>query len=731
VIGLWSTVAATDPAGHGHDLLIFWVNILVLVAVSHLFGLAMRRVGMPSVVGALLAGLVLGPSVFGVVWKSGFEWFLPEIGQGAQWTLLAAVSWVGVALLLVVTGFETDLGLITKLGRSALLVTAGSLVVPLIGGIVVGLLLPSLFLGEDAERLTFTLFVALALAVSSLAVVAKILSELGLMRRDFGQITVAAGMANDVIGWILLGVFTGLATSGGVSAGQVLATLGGIAAFGVLALTVGQRLVDLLLRQVRRTGGSLAAALGVAIVTMLVFGVATEWLKVEAVLGAFVAGVVLHRSRFQHDDVIHHLEGLTNALFAPVFFATAGLQVDLRLLNNAEALWWALIVLAVAIVFKFAGAYGGARLAGRTHRAGLALGGAGLALGAGLNARGTLEIVIATVGLSVGVFSPTAFSVIVLVPVLTSLFASATLRGVVNNWQGTPDEQERLGREQALSRNLVVRTSRLLLPSRGGPESIAAAQVLHFAWPIEAGATVLTVGDRDAEIDITPLRNVLHDRALEHRRVRKEDPVRAIIDESRLGFGVIGLGAQDYADTMQVISPLVDGVLSESPIPVVVVRRARNLDRPLPGAFSRAVVPVTGSPVSRAAQEVAFNLSAQLGTELHLTHVNTVRSEPPGLPSLFSRRMIARSGSIVGVQVVAQAEELAIELGATTRTTVMDGTSPAEEILNLARNIEADLVVMGANLRRVGDRPFLGHRVEQVLRDCDATVVVVLIPFDL
>ena len=107
---------------------------------------------------------------------------------------------------------------------------------------------------------------------------------------------------------------------------------------------------------------------------MLGFGVATEWLKVEAVLGAFVAGVVLHRSRFQHEDVIHHLEGLTNALFAPVFFATAGLQVDLRLLNNAEALWWALIVLAVAIVFKFAGAYGGARLAGRTHRAGTGLG---------------------------------------------------------------------------------------------------------------------------------------------------------------------------------------------------------------------------------------------------------------------------------------------------------------------------------------------------------------------
>ncbi len=704
------------------DLLVFWVQILALVTSAHLFGVVMRKVGLPSVVGALLAGLVLGPSVFGIVWESGFEWFLPDGSD--QNTALQAVSWVGVALLLVVTGFETDLGLISKLGRPAILVTTGSLVVPLVGGVVVGLLLPSVFLDPDAERLTFTLFVALALSVSSLAVVAKILSELGLMRRDFGQITVAAGMANDVVGWVMLGVFTGLATSGEFSAGQVLATLGGIVAFGVLALTVGQRIVDLFLRRVRRTGGSLAAALMVCMVTMLGFGVATEWLGVEAVLGAFVAGVVLHRSRFQHEEVIHHLEGLTGALFAPVFFATAGLQVDLRLLNDAEALWWALVILLVAIIFKFAGAYGGARLAGRTHRA-------GLALGAGLNARGALEIVIATVGLSVGVFSPTAFSVIVLVPVLTSLFASATLRGVVNNWQGTPDEQERLGREQALSRNLVVRTSRLLLPSRGGPESIAAAQVLHFAWPIEAGATVLSVGGRDDELDITPLRNVLHDRPLEHRRVREDDPVRAIIDESRLGFGAIGLGAQDYVDTQQVISPLVDGVLSESPIPVVVVRRARNLDRPLPGAFSRAVVPVTGSPVSRAAQEVAFNLSAQLGTELHLTHVNTVRGEPAGLPSLFSRRMITRSASNVGERVVQQAMAHADELGATSRAAVLEGSSPAEEILRLVQEIEADLVVMGANLRRVGERPFLGHRVEQVLRDSDATVVVVLIPFDL
>lgn len=701
-----------------HALLVFWTQLLVLVAVARALGYVMRRIGLPAVIGELAAGVVLGPSIFGNVWADGFHWFLPDeaISSGA----LFAVSWLGVALLLVTAGFETDLDLIRRLGRAAALVAGFSLLVPFVGGLVTGSLLPDSFIGPETDRTVFALFVAAALSVSALAVIAKILSELGLMRRDFGQITVAAGMANDVVGWVMLAVFTGFAADGDVSLPSVLQTVFGLGAFLVLAMTLGQRVVDQSLRMVRREGPNLAGALSVTIFTMLAFGVATQALGIEAVLGAFVAGVVLHRSRFQQPEVIHHIEGLTNSFLAPVFFATAGLRVDLGLLGQDDALVWAGVVVAVAIVAKFVGAFVGARLANQSRRA-------AAALGAGLNARGALEIVIASVGLSLGVFSETAYTVVVLVPLVTSVFAAVSLRIVVRDWRGSPDEQERLDREEALSRNLVVKSSRILLPSQGQPASIAAAQILHFAWPDEAPATVLSVGDGDGDWpDITVVRNVFHDRDVEHRKVLIDESVAlAIVAEARLGYGVIGVGVTSR-HRGQLYSPMVDELLLTSPLPIVIVRRGRDLERPLPGAFSRVVVPVTGTRSSRAAQELAFSISANLGTEVVLTHVfdRPVRQ----LARFFTRAEPAITAPPVVDHLMDTAIALGGELGVEPRTVVQEGSSPAATLVDTAESEAADLVVLGASLRNVDGRPFLGHVVETVLERCDTTVVVVATP---
>ena len=730
-----------------HALLVFWTQLLVLVVAARALGYAMRRIGLPSVIGHLAAGVILGPSVFGQIWKSGFGWFLPdeEISSGA----LFAVTWLGVALLLVTAGFETDLALIRRLGRAALLVTGFSLVVPLAGGLVMGALLPDAFVGGGADRTVFALFVAAALSVSALAVIARILSELGLMRRDFGQITVAAGMANDVVGWVMLAVFTGFATDGQVSLAGTLQTVLGLGAFLVLAMTVGQRAVDASLRRVRREGPNLPGALGIAVITMLVFGVATQALGIEAVLGAFVAGVVLHRSRFQQPEVVHHIESLTNAFLAPVFFATAGLRVDLSLLAEGKALAWAGAVMAVAIVAKFAGAFVGARLAGQSQRA-------AVALGAGLNARGALEIVIASVGLSLGVFSETAYTVIVIVPLVTSVFAAASLRLAVRDWMGSPAERERLDREEALSRNLVVRSSRLLLASRAEPASIAAAQLMHFAWPVQVPATVISVaadavhdgshhsgGSRGAQWpDITVVRNVLDGRAVDHRQVRAASAAgavvaAAIVAEARLGYGAICVGVAGRHEG-QLYSPMVDELLLHSPLPVVIVRRARDLDTPLPGAFTRAVVPVTGTRSSRAAQEVAFGVSGQLGTEVVLTHVvQRQRLDLRVLPERLARgrlasRVLGESRSESARQVTDALMESAgargADVGVNARTLVAEGSSPASTLVSVAEECDADLVVLGASLRNVDGRPFLGHTAETVLEQCAATVVVVAMP---
>ena len=567
-----------------HELLVFWSQLLIIYTAARLLGALARRFNLPSVIGELSAGLLLGPSVFGVLWADGFHWFLPD--SEVQSGMLLAVAWFGAAFLLVVAGFETDLELIRRLGRAAAIVTAGSVLVPLAGGIIVGSSMPETFYGESANRLVFTLFIATSVAVSALAVVAKILGDLGLMRRDVGQITIAVGMANDLIGWVILGVIAGLAASGEVSLFDVGTTVLGLGLFLFGALTIGQRLVDTGLRSVRRREGkNLQGALTVAVATMLSFGVITQWLGVEAVLGTFVAGILLARSPYQQVEGEHVIEDLTSVLFAPLFFATAGLRLDLGLLRGS-ALWWGLILLAVAMVLKFGGSMLGARLAGLTTRE-------GMVLGAGLNARGALEIIIATVGLSLGVLNPTAFTIVVMIPLVTSFVASVALRVLSRDLEGSVAERERLAMEAALDRNLLVRNSRILLPSGTEDNSIVAAQIAHFAWPESLGATVIAVqsDNGDEPEDLEPLKNVLYGRKVKVHPVAATDAVDSVIAEAKLGYGVVAVGTVADPGHGVFFSPMVDELLGRVDMPVVIVRKATNILGaclpPSPGPSSR------------------------------------------------------------------------------------------------------------------------------------------------
>ncbi|MDQ3461562.1 MAG: cation:proton antiporter, partial [Actinomycetota bacterium] len=468
-----------------HQLLVFWTQLLVLLVVARLLGQAMRRIGQPAVVGQLGAGLLLGPSLLGRVAPGVLDWLVPA--DPLQSGMLFAVSWIGILLLLIETGFETDLALIRRLGKATALVSAGSIVLPLIAGLFVGTALPDVFRGELDDPTVFALFVGAALSISSLAVAGKVLSDLGLMRRNFGQVTLAAGMANDVVGWIMLGIVAALASAGEIAVGPLLVTVVGIAVLYGGGLTVGQRVVDYVLREVRRRHVTPTGYITVVLVIALVFGVATQLIGAEAVLGAFVAGIVVARSKFHQPEARETLERITAGVFAPIFFATAGLRVDLGLLADPEVLFWAVVVIGAASATKFVGAYLGAQVAGLPPRE-------GVLLGIGLNPRGTLEIVIATVGLSLGVFNPASYTVILLMAILNSMAAPPLLRAVARTWQGTDEEQRRLQREESVSHNVMVRSHRLLLPSQGGSNSIVAAQLLHFAWLEDVEATVLSVG---------------------------------------------------------------------------------------------------------------------------------------------------------------------------------------------------------------------------------------------
>ncbi|MEX2324861.1 MAG: cation:proton antiporter, partial [Nitriliruptoraceae bacterium] len=391
------------PVGE-HELLLFWIQLVVLLGAARALGLLAQRFGQPRVVGELSAGVLIGPSVAGRLFPETMAWIFP--GGPVESALILAVAWLGIALLLVVTGFETDLGLLRRLGRPVVGLSTGSLVVPLIFGFALGWVMPATLWGASANRLGFAMFIGVAISISALPVIAKIMTEMGLMRRNVGQLTIAAGMINDLVGWMLLGVVVGVFTAGTVNLTALSITVASVVVFLVLGLTVGQRFADVVLRKARSAGGY-GSALTATLLIAFVFGAITQGLGVEAVLGALVAGIILGRSRYQRNDVKRTIEVLSNAIFAPIFFATAGLYVDLSALLTPTGATWAAIVLAVGTAAKLIGSFVGGRISGMTNTE-------SLAAGIGLNARGAMEIVLATIGLTLGALNDASYAMIVL-----------------------------------------------------------------------------------------------------------------------------------------------------------------------------------------------------------------------------------------------------------------------------------------------------------------------------
>jgi Kef-type K+ transport system membrane component KefB len=700
-----------------HQLLIFWLELLTLLLSARVLGGALRAIGQPAVIGELAAGVLLGPSVLGHVAPALHQWLFPD--DPLQHALLSGPAWIGVFLLLILTGLETDLSLIRRLGRATARVAFGSLAIPVLAGVALGLGLPEAFVGGAADRTVFALFLGTALGISALPVIATILADLDLMRRNVAQVLLAAAMANDVAGWILLGIVAGLAQSGSVDAVRLTITVAGLGVFLGLAFTAGQRGVDAMLRtsRLRRWGlsGSLTSILGVS----LAAGALTHALGLEAVFGAFVAGIVLGRSRFHDADVFPHLDGITRAFFAPLFFATAGLRVDLGLLRDPQVLGWGIAVVLAASASKAVGAYAGARFAGLPHRE-------GLALGAGLNARGAIEIVVATVGLSLGVLNQKSYALVVLMAMATSMMAPPLLRCVLRDWPGDEEEQARLERERQLGGNVLVRAGRVLLPSHGGPNSVLAARIVDFAWPEGAEVTLLAAGRDVPSEDLAKVRAALAGRPTSVQHEPGKEPLRAILDQAALGYGAVAVGATDERIAGTLISPVVDELLASSPLPVVMVRRGVRLDPEAPLRFRRIIVPAVGTRPGRAAQEIAYGVARRHDARVLLAHVVTTPSFGQAFGYGYDGQHSARAD--VAERVVEEARALANEMGVRVEPVIRSGVSAAEEILQLARESHADLMVLAANLRQFTGRPFLGHGVEYLLEEAEPTVIVVTAP---
>lgn len=708
------------PAAH-HDILVFLIQIALLLLAARAFGEIFQRLGQPSVIGELLAGVVLGPSIVGRLFPFLEEWIIPQ--TPVQGYLLELIGLLGAMFLLLITGLETDLTLIRRHARTAVGVSLGGIVLSFATGFMVGQLLPDNLLANAEKRTVFALFVATTLAIASIPVVAKVLFELNLIRRDVGQTIIAAGMVDDTIGWILLSIFAGLAGSGAITAGTVIESVGSVLFFLLFSFTVGAWVVKRVFIFVQDKVRSVEKNLSIVVILMFVWASISQALHIEAVLGAFIMGILFSQIPTLPEDVVHKLESVALGIFAPIFFAIAGLKVNIGLLAERNLIWVALLLVILVSITKISGAYLGARLIGRQKHW------TALGLGAGLNAQGAIGIIVATIALDLGVFSQDMFSIIVLVAMSTSVLAPVSLRWILVRVHPEAEELERLHREELNRENVIANVRRVLLPVRqrqdhdGLPiQTIEAAVLRRLGVGTPLNVTLFNVAEKDnptsgAEF-LAKLSRLFQDTEVSRKIVNGKNPVNAILAESRKDYDLIVLGATEKTRAISsLFNPIVDDILRLAPVPTIVVHGERIQENWIP---RRILVPTQGSAASRRAAEVAFALATE-GQESILI-LNVIEQQPFNLTYL-SDEIKARQ-EMMARRIVDELVEVGQALRVNTSGEVKVGQKAEGEILRVARESQIDLIILGTHVRLAAGHLYLGSGVEHILRNAPCPVLL-------
>jgi Kef-type K+ transport system membrane component KefB len=418
-----------------HQLLQFLLGVVILLVLAVLFGRIAARLGMPAIAGELLVGVLLGPSLLAHLAPGMYSWLFT--GRPEQFHLLDAVGQLSVLLLVGLTGAHMDIGHARRHGSTLAYISASGLLIPFALGFGLALLLPESMVPFGTERWVFCLFLGTAMCVSAIPVIAKILSDLNMLHRKVGQLTLAAGVIDDMFGWLMLSVVSLAATTGVAASGigvQALVLVVGVP----VVLVVLRPALRALLAKVARTGRS--DVMMATVVGLILLGASgTLALDMEAVIGAFLMGLLISSTGQVRAAAVAPLRTFVLAVLAPVFFAMAGLRMDLTALADPTVAVVAAAVLVTAVAGKFIGVFAGARL-GRLNRW------EALAIGAGMNARGVIEVIVATAGLRLGVIGIEVYTMVVLVAVATSLMAPPILRFAVARLEPTREEELRRSR---------------------------------------------------------------------------------------------------------------------------------------------------------------------------------------------------------------------------------------------------------------------------------------------
>jgi K+:H+ antiporter len=715
---------------HGASVAVFISQIVVLLLAGRLAGELMQRIGQAPVTGQIIAGVLLGPSILGALAPWAWHSLFPPAPE--QHAMLDAVSQLGILLLLLITGMETDLAVFRDARRAAIWISLSGIVVPFACGCLLGALLPTSMLPTPSRRVIAALFLGTALSVSSVKIVALVVRDLGFLRRTVGQVIIASAVLDDTLGWVIISIIFGLALHGSVDLARVARTVIGTALFLFLSFTVGRRLV---FRLVRWSNDSLTTEMATVTMILVVAGLMallTEALGVHFVLGAFVAGILIGQSPILTRQLGAQLRGLIVALFMPVFFALAGLTTQLSALAQPRYLWLTAALIVFASLGKFLGAFLGGRLGGLTYAE-------SLAVGCGVNARGSTEIIVASLGLEIGVLNLPLYTAIVAMAVVTTMAMPPMLRWAFARLPISPEEQTRLEREGLEARGFLPHIERLLVAVDASPSGSLASRlagllagvrgmpttVLQLDEPHGPTGSAAPAGHSDAAVRAAAAAGGRAAAATEKvevttRTEQHNETERAIATEVAKGYGLLIIG-REPASLGGTFSTEITNSAAQSAgaFAIVIARSAQRHE--LNTVAQRCLVAVSGTRVARQGAELAVALAQASQGSVTAVHAEGPSERSSLWHQRLGRALVPRGSADAAVREIIELAELyAVPVSGKV---LKSGSTQHAVLRELARG-KYNLVVMGTS-PRPGEQLFLGELAAQMLEHADCSLLFV------
>ena len=408
------------------------LQLAVIVAAARIAGAVARRLWQPSAVGEIVAGLLLGPSLFGwlapewsaTLFRPTFEGVPPELSAAAFPKILQSLAQLGLVFLLLIIGLEFDFAHLKSVGRTALSVSLAGVALPFgLGALLAPLAHPYLevhpLTGRPVPLSGLTLFLGVAMSITAIPILGRMLIELGASRTKLGAIVLSAAAIDDAVGWILLATVAAVVKSGFEPRG-VGVMVGETVAFTLVMFLIARPLFSRYLRAIRFNGEPSLTLLSVTLVMLFLAAIVMNAIGIFAIFGAFLLGAALSGETRFRAAIVPQLSGLVNALFVPVFFTYTGLQTELRGVGGGAMPLIFLGVLLAAVVGKFGGCGLAALACGHSPRE-------SAIVGVLMNTRALMELIVIQAGYSLGVIPPSLFAMLVLMALLTTMMPTPIL----------------------------------------------------------------------------------------------------------------------------------------------------------------------------------------------------------------------------------------------------------------------------------------------------------------